>query len=56
MQNGAEQKLCDSSGGGREEEEGGREGGREGGGGGSFWSGTRVDVGSIAPVGSSEIC
>lgn len=43
MQNGAEQKLCDSSGGGRE------------GGGGSFWSGTRVDVGSIAPVGSSEI-
>lgn len=30
------------------------EGGREGGGG-SFWSGTRVDVGSIAPVGSSEI-
>ena len=36
-------------------EEGGREGGREGGGGGSFWSGTRVDVGSIAPVGSSEI-
>lgn len=44
MQNGAEQKLCDSSGGVKKKK-------REG----VFWSGARVDVGSIAPVGSSEI-
>ena len=43
MQNGAEQKLCDSSGGVKKKTRG------------SFWSGTRVDVGSITPVGSSEI-
>ena len=44
MQNGAEQKLCDSSGGVKKKREG------------VFWSGARVDMGSIAPVGSSEIC
>lgn len=43
MQNGAEQKLCDSSGGVKKKTRA------------SFWSGARVDVGSIAPVGSSEI-
>ena len=49
MQNGAEQKLCDS---GDSDSSGGVKKKTRG----SFWSGTRVDVGSIAPVGSSEIC